>query len=383
MNEGAIVQDYARIFLQGVPLLDVRSPGEFRQGAFPSSQNLPLLDDDERHQVGLCYKQRGEQAAIELGLRLVSGKERKRRIEGWLDWRTRNPEGQVYCFRGGLRSATVQRWLAEAGQPLPRIGGGYKAMRRFLLESLARTLPGIPLWTLAGRTGCGKTRVIGALEQAIDLEGHARHRGSAFGRRPGGQPAQIDFENAIAIELLRQRARQAAEGVRPVVLEDESKLIGHRLIPPPLFARMQTAPRVLIEEPLDSRIQVTLEDYILGPLGEYSRFYGPEYALDRLGAELLAALDRIRNRLGGQRHSTLSRALNHALAEHRRSGSVEAHRDWIDCLFREYYDPQYEHASRRRSAATPIFVGSRSEVVGFLREHTAPPIPADPQAAFG
>ncbi|AGA33694.1 Selenophosphate-dependent tRNA 2-selenouridine synthase [Thioalkalivibrio nitratireducens DSM 14787] len=383
MNDTVILQDYARIFLEGIPLLDVRSPGEFRQGAFPTADNQPLLDDAERHAVGLCYKERGEQAAIELGHRLVSGQKRERRIESWLDWHARHPDGRVYCFRGGLRSATVQRWLAEAGQPLPRLGGGYKAMRRFLLESLARTLPGIPIWTLAGRTGCGKTRVIAAMEQAVDLEGHARHRGSAFGRRPGGQPTQIDFENAIAIEFLRLHARQATGGVRPVVLEDESKLIGHRLIPPVLFARMQTAPRVLIEEPMSSRIQVTLEDYIVDPLGEYSRFYGPEQALDRLGAELLAALDRIRNRLGGQRHSTLNTALRQALDEHRRTGSAEVHRDWIGRLLHEYYDPQYDHALRRKPGAAPVFVGRRYEILEFLQERTASPIPADPKAAFG
>ncbi len=122
--------------------------------------------------------------------------------------------------------------------------GGYKAMRRFLLESLDAQLARQPLWVLGGRTGCAKTRVIRQLDNAVDLEGLAHHRGSAFGRRPGGQPTQIDFENRLAIDLLRLADR----GVGRVVAEDESKLIGRCFLPTRLQARLD-APRVLIEEP--------------------------------------------------------------------------------------------------------------------------------------
>ena len=42
--------------------MDTRSPGEFAEGAFPHTVNLPLMDDEQRAQVGLCYKQQGQQA---------------------------------------------------------------------------------------------------------------------------------------------------------------------------------------------------------------------------------------------------------------------------------------------------------------------------------
>ncbi|MBE1008636.1 tRNA 2-selenouridine(34) synthase MnmH, partial [Escherichia coli] len=45
---------------------------------------------------------------------------------------------------------------------------------------------------VGGLTGCGKTEVIAALDNSLDLEGHANHRGSSFGRRATPQPAQID-----------------------------------------------------------------------------------------------------------------------------------------------------------------------------------------------
>ena len=40
-------------------------------------------------------------------------------------------------FRGGLRSRLTQQMLVdEAGMVVPRVAGGYKAMRRFLLDTL-------------------------------------------------------------------------------------------------------------------------------------------------------------------------------------------------------------------------------------------------------
>ncbi len=360
---------YRELFLHDIPLLDVRAPVEFAQGAFPNADNLPLLTDTERHDVGLRYTEHGQPAAIELGHRLVAGETREARLQGWLQWCEHHPHGQLYCFRGGMRSGLVQEWLAEAGRPIPRIRGGYKAMRRFLLETLEETATPLPLVLVSGRSGTGKTRVIEGLDNAVDLEALARHRGSAFGRRPGGQPTQIDFENALAIQLLRVQARQEANGPAPVVLEDESKLVGHRLIPPTLHRRMKAAPRVLIEEPLDSRVQVTIEDYVLHPLVEYAERHGAEQALSRLGAELLASLDRIRNRLGGARHRELRSMMQTALDTQARTASAEAHRGWIAALLAEYYDPQYDHALRRQGdIGEPLFFGSRAEVLAFLRQ---------------
>ena len=376
----AINENYAEIFRSRTPLLDVRAPCEFQQGAFPGAINLPLLDDTERHTVGLCYKEQGPQAAVALGHELISGQLRETRIQSWVDWVLRYPEGQVYCFRGGMRSATVQRWLEEAGYPIPRVRGGYKAMRRYLLDGLERVASLAPLILVSGRTGSGKTRVIESLDRAIDLEGLARHRGSAFGRRPGGQPTQIDFENGLAIAWLQLQSGDAVATTQPVILEDESKLIGHRLIPPALFQRMTTAPRVVIDEPLESRVRVTLEDYVLSPLDEYARFHGPDQAPERLGEELLSSLDRIRNRLGGKRHVQLRQILQDALHEQRRTGSAEAHAEWIRALLVDYYDPLYAHAAQRREGIAPIlFTGTRAEV----QERLAAPVEGSAQRLHG
>lgn len=354
-------RDYAGLFLGDIPLLDVRAPVEFAKGAFPTASNLPLLDDDERHRVGIRYKQQGQQAAIDLGNELVSGRKKSARLDAWRAWHRAHPDGYLYCFRGGLRSRTTQAWLDQAGVHVPLVVGGYKAMRRFLLDRLKHNLRHLPMVVLSGRTGCGKTRLIERLTDAIDLEGMAHHRGSAFGRRPAGQPSQIDFENRLAIALLRHQHR----GPAPVVVEDEGKLIGRCYVPDDLQARIRQSPRVVIDEPLEARVRVTLEDYVTGPLDEYSRHYGEAQAFERLAEALLAALDRIRKRLGGARHQYLRGELEAALDQQRHGGDVERHRVWIRELLSGYYDPMYDYMLQRRDGPI-LYQGSRAQVMEYL-----------------
>jgi tRNA 2-selenouridine synthase len=262
-----------------------------------------------------------------------------------------------------LRSRIVQDWLREAGMDYPRVAGGYKAMRRFLLDAFEQAVPRTDFELIAGRTGTGKTRLIHERGDAIDLEGMAHHRGSAFGRRPGGQPVQIDFENRLIIALLRQRAAHTPS----VLLEDESHLIGRCHLPPTLQEQMKASPRIEVDEPLDSRVQVTLEDFVLHPLDEYRGWYGDAEAQQKLGEELLAALDRIRKRLGGARHQALRAELENALREQQDRNNPDAHQAWIRALLTDYYDPMYDYMLSKRGGEV-LFRGRRDEVRAWLDE---------------
>ena len=50
------IEDFQPLFTNDIPILDLRAPIEFNQGAFPSAVNIPLMNDTERQQVGTCYK---------------------------------------------------------------------------------------------------------------------------------------------------------------------------------------------------------------------------------------------------------------------------------------------------------------------------------------
>ncbi len=57
-----------------LPVLDVRSPSEFKQGHIPGATSYPLFDDAERAEVGTLYKKLGQPQAVERGLEIVSTK---------------------------------------------------------------------------------------------------------------------------------------------------------------------------------------------------------------------------------------------------------------------------------------------------------------------
>lgn len=356
------ISHYRQLFLDDTPLLDVRAPVEFAGGAFPTSDNLPLLDDDQRHRIGICYKQHGQQAAIALGHELVGGALRDARIAGWQRWLAQHRQGVLYCFRGGLRSQTVQQWLHDAGTDVPLVSGGYKAMRRFLLNTMERIGNDAPMRILCGRTGCGKTRLIEQHDKALDLEGAAHHRGSAFGGRPGGQPAQIDFENRLAVALLKLDAAQADN----ILIEDEGRLVGRCHVPLVLQQRIANSSRILIDEDLPSRVKVTLEDYVIGPLTEYRQHFGAEAAMARLGEQLLAGVDKIKKRLGSTRHAELRTLLSNALVA-QQQGDPSQHEHWLTPLLRDYYDPMYDYMLAKRSGPI-VFQGSRQQVSDWLAE---------------
>jgi tRNA 2-selenouridine synthase len=344
--------------------MDTRAPIEFARGSFPGAVNLPLMNDAERAAVGTCYKQSGPQAALALGHSLVSSEVKARRIAAWLDFAHQYPEGYLYCFRGGLRSQICQEWLREAGCDYPRILGGYKAMRRFLLQSLQNACQRQPLLILGGRTGCAKTVLLQSLPAAIDLEALARHRGSAFGKRVGGQPAQIDFENALAVALLR--ATQAAPE-RALLLEDESKLIGRVLLPPMLRLAMNAAPLVLLEAPLEARIEHSFHHYILSNLNDWQAALGARAGFDAFASELRQALGNIQRRLGMEHYRLIAALLEQALASHEQ-GDPAPHRAWIAQLLRDYYDPMYDY-QLRKNAGRIVFRGPATAVTEFVRQY--------------
>ncbi|MDQ3232020.1 MAG: rhodanese-like domain-containing protein [Pseudobdellovibrionaceae bacterium] len=108
-------------------MLDVRSEGEFATAAIPGFHNAPILRDQERHEVGLCYRLEGQAAAIKLGERLV-GPVRQSRVDDWLKNTAPGSPVIVCCWRGGMRSALASEWIEERGHEVLRVEGGYKAL---------------------------------------------------------------------------------------------------------------------------------------------------------------------------------------------------------------------------------------------------------------
>jgi tRNA 2-selenouridine synthase len=339
MHFKAPVTNYRELFLRRTPLLDVRAPIEFARGAFPGAINIPLMSDDERAQVGTRYKQQGQDAAIALGHHLVAGEIKQARMDAWLASVQQHPNMALYCFRGGLRSRTVQQWLRDTGCDIPLVQGGYKAMRQFLLDTSQRLIAAQRWVVLSGRTGCAKTSLLHTLPHAIDLEHLANHRGSAFGKMPTPQPSPINFENNLAIAMLRLEDTLPH---RPWILEDESRLIGQVELPMALRQTMQQAPIVVVEASLQDRVDHTHQAYILDKLDAWKTLLGEADGFAAFAGELRKSFSNISRRLGHERFERFGALLEDALGAHLR-GDGNAHKAWIEALLVHYYDPMYDY----------------------------------------
>ena len=371
-----LASEFGSLFTENRLLIDTRAPVEFEKGSFPAAINLPLMSNSEREQVGTCYAERGQEAAISLGHELVTGIAKEARIEQWISAIKSAPEAALFCFRGGLRSQTTQAWLAERGCHVPIIEGGYKALRRFLIDTFAASLQASNLVVVAGRTGVAKTALLNQCAEScgssqrlvtIDLEGLANHRGSAFGKRITPQPSQIDFENAIAIAFLKAIKSDASA----VAVEDESRLIGRCALPILLQECIAKAPVITVEASLAQRVEHSWQNYILQNHSELVKVAGDdEHTFEVFAASLRNSLENIKKRLGGVRYSELSGLLETAISEHR-LGRSEAHKAWIEILLRDYYDPMYDYQLKSKQRRV-VFSGDFDAVAQYLQQSPSP-----------
>lgn len=365
MNDSVPSENLRSLFLSECQFIDVRSELEFAKGAFPTSFNAPILNTQERHQVGICYKKQGQEKAVELGHQLVNGAVKEQRLATWCEFIRHHSDTYLYCWRGGLRSNLAQEWINMAGFDVPLIAGGYKALRRVLLEELdfsARSSPVI----IGGRTGTAKTLLINELATGVDLEGFAHHRGSSFGRHVQEPPCQVDFENRLAINLLKKRE---ASPSFPIFLEDESRMIGPVSVPLTLWNAMANADVAVVEMPLSFRVERVLQEYVVEMAAEHLAV-DAERGFERFRDYLLGSLERIRKRLGLERYRQLHQSMSSAIDQQFKTGDVSAHEGWITALLEQYYDPMYDYQLKKKQERV-VFVGDYRAVLEWAEHKCA------------
>lgn len=276
MFEMIEIGDYLKM-VKAIPLVDVRTPAEFEKARIPCAVNIPLFSNEERAVVGTVYKQQSKEKAIELGYKYVEPK-----LDFFNHEALQVSPGRkiaVHCWRGGMRSQSFARHLAEHGfTKVYVIKNGYKAFRNHVLNVFKQQ---VNLCVLGGYTGSGKTYILKQLEesghQVIDLERLANHKGSAFGGIESGmQPSTEQFENDLFWQLNDLCL------TRPVWVEDESQNIGKVNIPGDFYQQMKNAPVYFLDIPKTKRAKFLVDEYA---------------GFDK--QNLVASLLRIRKRLGG------------------------------------------------------------------------------------
>ncbi len=307
--------DIKRFFelIKKLPVVDVRSPGEFSKGHIPGSVNIPLFSDSERAHIGTVYKQNSSEEAVKLGESYANPK-----IGSYLKSVDALASGSsviVTCLRGGMRSGRFSRLLDDNGYDVYRLEKGYKNYRNYIHQSFSSPFP---LIVLGGMTGTGKTEILQELrkigEQIIDLEQIANHRGSAFGGiGQDDQPTTEQFENNIFQILSKMDPK------RRIWVEDESRNIGKAYLPEPFFEQIRKAPLIILELGKKYRAMRSSRDYGSGS--------------DLL---LIEGINKINRRLGGEKTKKAIEAVN--------SGN------YYEAAFivLDYYDKSYSHNSDKK-----------------------------------
>ncbi|WP_144463582.1 tRNA 2-selenouridine(34) synthase MnmH [Siminovitchia fortis] len=236
-------------------IIDVRSPKEFKEATIPGSINIPILNDEERAEVGTIYKQAGKEAAMEKGLAIFSIK-----LPEFIgEFKKIETPMTVFCWRGGMRSKTTATVLDLMGIRVNRLNGGIRSYRRWIVNYLETGRFHPELLVLNGYTGTGKTIILQKLKEkgypVIDLEEMAGHRGSIFGQIGLTPSNQKKFDAALVTEMLKY------ENERFVFIEGESKRIGRVYLPDIIYDKKEKGLQIFIDLPLEERVKNIIEEY--------------------------------------------------------------------------------------------------------------------------
>lgn len=225
----------------------------------PGAINCPVLDDQQRAEIGTKYVQESPFIARKDGAVLVA-RNIAMHIEEKFSDKEKNWHPLIYCWRGGQRSGAMQTILRQVGWNATLLKGGYKAYRSNVLVQLDDLVKQFKYVAIGGPTGSGKTMLLKIMAtlgaQVLDLEGMAGHKGSVLGHAPTA-PAQS--QKSFDTQLVK--ALSAFDSAFPVYVETESRKIGMVHLPSGLHEAIKKTSVVILEVPMEERIKFLCNDY--------------------------------------------------------------------------------------------------------------------------
>lgn len=297
-------------------IVDVRTSREFLEDHIPGAVSMPILTDEEHHEVGTIFKQVSRETAKEKGLVYAAPK----LLDFYRYAREVVKSGKricFQCFRGGMRSQSIATVVTMMNIPAYVLEGGYKAYRQEINRFFETPMP-FHLLVLHGYTGVGKSLALEQLEKKnepiIHLERLAKNSGSVYGNvfYDDQSITQKNFESMLYAQIQTNRK----QGKDYAWIESEGKRVGKVVLPPVFYQASEHGTHIRLETSRGQRIKNLYRDYSLGGRVDV----------------LIAATNRLRKRLGNSRCDGILAA-------------IEA--DNLDFAIEEllihYYDPLYEH----------------------------------------
>ena len=284
--------------------VDVRSPGEFAEDHIPGAINIFLLDDEQRAIVGTIYK-KDKDEAFQKGYAMVAPKfeEIKKKLLSF------DKKVIVYCWRGGMRSKAVTELAGDA--EVYQLKDGYKKYRDYVRNKLENYEIKSKVVVIHGYTCSGKTRILYELDNVVDLEGLAQHRGSVFGHMGLKPNSQKMFDSLLFKKL------EELKDAKYLVFEGESKKVGNVFIPKKVYSAMEKGVHLLLDVDVDERAQLAVDEYDILQKKE----------------EFLSIVEKLGTRLGKKNIEAVKKFVLE-------DDLVSA----AKVMLEKYYDPLYDHS---------------------------------------
>jgi len=286
--------------------LDVRTPKEFEESTIPGAVNVPLFSNEERAVVGTLYAHEGKDKAFSKGLDFVS-KKLPKLLEAVSKYK--NSKLIVFCWRGGMRSKSLTGLLEGLGYDVQQLEGGHKAYRNYVLKRFESYKLKPNLVVLNGLTGAGKTEILKQFPNSLDLEGLAQHRSSILGS-VGLNPVSQKMFDALLFKRLEELKNE-----KYMIIEYESKKIGHVQMPEFLYEALKKGIQV--------KIVCSFEDRVKRLVKEYSPHK----------KELVDKIKLMRKSVGNDKK----------IQEWLKMLKENKFEDLAGLILKEYYDPLYSH----------------------------------------
>ena len=233
------IPDILKKNIDNILLIDARSEKEFEE----TSKNFPVLNNKERHNTGLIYKNYSQTSALWLAMQYADPKSESLKI--FLEENNAADKNiYVYCWRGGGRSGYLSKMISDLGFKPVVLTGGYKSYRKKVNDFFSLIPFPYDLIELSGLTGSGKTELLKIVSDTlpvIDLEEAARHYSSLLGQIPydlkNAAPVrnQTAFENNLFANIYLTSV-EVSDLTKPsdsstYLIESESRKVGNFEIP--------------------------------------------------------------------------------------------------------------------------------------------------------
>lgn len=320
--------------------IDVRSPLEFTKGSIPGAINIPILDNDERVDVGTIYTNKNPEDAKIKGIEYASSKLSS--IYNQVFSLTKHHKNIIlFCWRGGLRSATLSSFLSVLGVNIYQLEGGYKQYRKHVVEYFNKDRFKHKFIVLHGYTGVGKTEILAQLETfnipILNLEYLAKNSGSVFGNivYQDEKPVTQKSFDALLFETLR------LNNSKYIIVESEGHRLGRVSLPEGLWDAIIEGKHVLVSTNIENRIKRLVNNYI-------SKISNCDNLLED-------AIIHLKKRIGSEKTNKFI-----FWVEEKRYAEI------VKELIIEYYDPLYKYSIDKYNYIMEINYNVVEEVVNKI-----------------